>query len=166
MRKVVQISDLHFGNNDARLLEPLRRAIEEIAPDVLIISGDLVEHASKAEFEAARDFLRTLPKPQMVVPGNHDLPFYNLFARATIGLSYYKSLITDDLSPKFEDDEIAIFGANTSRFWPELTAVGTAGESFCGRTARAGSPVGDTPSVRPAGRARAQTDCGTRAAIY
>ncbi len=118
MRRVVQISDLHFGNNDPRLLEPLRRAIEEIAPDVLIISGDLVEHASKEEFLAARDFLQTLPHPQMVVPGNHDLPFYNLFARATIGLSYYKTIITPDLLPKFEDDEIAIFGANTSRFWP------------------------------------------------
>ena len=118
MRKIVQISDLHFGNNDPLLLPPLRRAIEGIDPDILIISGDLVEHASREEFTAACNFLNTLPKPQMVVPGNHDLPFYNLFARATIGLSLYKKLITPDLYPKFQDEEIAIFGANTSRLWP------------------------------------------------
>ena len=118
MRRVVQISDLHFGNNDPRLLEPLRHAIESISPDLLIISGDLVEHATDQEFLAARDFLRTLPQPQIVVPGNHDLPFYNLAARAAIGLSRYKNLITADLWPTFQDGEIAVFGANTSRFWP------------------------------------------------
>ena len=118
MRRVIQISDLHFGNNDPLLLAPLREAIDRIGPHLLIISGDLVEHASIEEFRSARDFLQTLPHPQMVVPGNHDLPFYNLAARASIGLSYYKRYITDDLFPKFEDAEIAVFGANTSRFWP------------------------------------------------
>lgn len=118
MRRVVQISDLHFGNNDPALLAPLRRAIEKIAPDVLVVSGDLVEHATKAEFLEAKGFLDTLPKPQIVVPGNHDLPFYNWPARAFFGLSYYRSIITSDLCPSYEDDEIAIFGANTSRVWP------------------------------------------------
>ncbi len=118
MRRVVQISDLHFGNNDPLLLAPLRKAIEQIGPDVLVISGDFVEHASEGEFIAARDFIRTLPVPQILVPGNHDLPFYNLVSRATVGLSLYKKFITTDLLPRFEDDEICIFGANTSRVWP------------------------------------------------
>lgn len=118
MRRVVQISDLHFGNNDPLLLAPLRKAIEQIGPDVLVISGDFVEHASVQEFSAARDFIRTLPVPQIAVPGNHDLPFYNLISRAKVGLSLYKQFITPDLLPRFEDDEICIFGANTSRLWP------------------------------------------------
>ncbi len=118
MRRIVQISDLHFGNNDPRLLDPLRQAIEAIDPHVLIVSGDLVEHGSRAEFAAAKTFLDTLPKPQIVVPGNHDLPFYNLASRAMLGLSYFRSCITSDLSPSYQDDEIAILGANTSRVWP------------------------------------------------
>jgi 3',5'-cyclic AMP phosphodiesterase CpdA len=118
MRRIVQISDLHFGNNDPLLLAPLRNAIEQIEPHVVVISGDLVEHASRDEFVQAKRFLDTLPKPQIVVPGNHDLPFYNLAARALLGLSYYRSIITTDLSPDYEDDELAIFGANTSRVWP------------------------------------------------
>lgn len=118
MRRIVHISDLHFGNNDPALLSPLRKAIESIDPHFLVISGDLVEHASNGEFEQAQDFLLTLPKPQMVVPGNHDLAFYNFFQRAFVGLATYKKYITDNLQPEYQDDEIAILGANTSRVWP------------------------------------------------
>jgi 3',5'-cyclic AMP phosphodiesterase CpdA len=118
MRRVVQISDLHFGNNDVSLLAPLRQAILTLEPHVLVISGDLVEHATDVEFIQARDFLATLPGPQMVVPGNHDLPFYNFFERAVMGLSRYKKFIHSDTSPEYRDDEIFIVGANTSRVWP------------------------------------------------
>jgi 3',5'-cyclic AMP phosphodiesterase CpdA len=118
MRKVVHISDLHFGNNDPALLAPLRDAIEAISPHVLIISGDLVEHATAEEFQQASDFLRTLPQPQIIVPGNHDLAFYNFAQRVLVGLGTYKRMITSDLQPHFQDDEIAIQGANTARVWP------------------------------------------------
>ena len=118
MRCVVQISDLHFGKSDLSLLPPLRQAIEDIKPHVLVVSGDLVEHASQDEFRQAAKFLDALPKPQIVVPGNHDLPFYNMWQRAAIGLDRYRAAITTDLQPRFEDEEIAIVGANTSRLWP------------------------------------------------
>ena len=118
MRRVVHISDLHFGNNDPALLKPLQLAIERIRPDVLVISGDFVEHATEDEFAQARAFIGQLPEPQIAVPGNHDLAFYNVVQRATVGLRNFKRYITDDLHPRFEDDELAIFGANTSRFWP------------------------------------------------
>ncbi len=118
MRRVVQISDLHFGNNDPALLAPLRAAIEKIAPNVLVISGDFVEHATEREFEQARTFIQQLPKPQIAVPGNHDLAFYNIVRRAAVGLRTYKQYITDDLHPRLEDEELAVFGANTSRLWP------------------------------------------------
>lgn len=118
MRRIVHISDLHFGNNDPALLQPLRQAIERIEPHVLVVSGDFVEHASNTEFEQARDFLRGLPTPQIAVSGNHDLAFYNFFQRVTVGLATYKKYITDNLQPEYQDDEIAILGANTSRVWP------------------------------------------------
>jgi 3',5'-cyclic AMP phosphodiesterase CpdA len=118
MRRVVHISDLHFGNNDESLLDPLRTAIAAINPQVLVVSGDLVEHADEDEFRQARAFLDSLPRPQIIVPGNHDLPFYNLMERATQQLSRYKRFITEDTSPSYQDEEIAIVGANTSRVWP------------------------------------------------
>jgi 3',5'-cyclic AMP phosphodiesterase CpdA len=118
MRRVVHISDLHFGNNDSSLLEPLCETIVNLKPDLVVISGDLVEHATRAEFLQARAFLDRLPQPQIVVPGNHDLPFYNFFERSLFGLDRYKNFITPNTSPEYVDDEIAVVGANTSRIWP------------------------------------------------
>ena len=118
MRRVVHISDLHFGHNDPTLLDPLRDAIARIDPHVVIVSGDLVEHATDEEFRAAQAFLRLLPCPQIVVPGNHDLPFWNLARRVLEGLRKYRRYITKDLSPEYVDDEIAIVGADSAHLFP------------------------------------------------
>ncbi len=118
MRSIVHISDLHFGYNDPLLAKKLCETIHDIRPDLLVISGDLVEHATVEEFESAREFLQQLPKPQIVVPGNHDLPFYNLWRRWTEGLKIYGQFITDDLEPIFVDDEIAVIGADSAHLFP------------------------------------------------
>ena len=118
MRRVVHLSDLHFGNNDESLLAPLQQAIAVIDPQVLVVSGDLVEHATEREFRNARAFLDSLPAPQIIVPGNHDLPFYNLIERVLLRLGRYKRFITPNTAPEYSDEEIAIVGANTSRIWP------------------------------------------------
>lgn len=118
MRRVVHISDLHFGHNDAALLDPLREAIAQADPHVLIVSGDLVEHATDEEFHAAQAFLGSLPCPQIVVPGNHDLPFWNLARRLLEGLRKFRRYITEDTSPEYVDDEIAIVGVDSAHRIP------------------------------------------------
>ncbi|XYJ09195.1 metallophosphoesterase family protein [Telluria sp. B2] len=115
MRTLVHLSDLHFGRVDGALLGPLRDLIHNVAPDVLVVSGDLTQRARSEEFEAARAFLDTLPGPQIVVPGNHDISLYNVFRRFAKPLDRYKRYITDDLDPVFVDDEIAVVGVNTAR---------------------------------------------------
>ena len=118
MRTIAHISDLHFGYNDPLLLGPLRDALWQIKPDVLAISGDLVEHASTGEFEMARDFIESLPKPQIVVPGNHDLPFYNLWLRAIDGLRNFRRYIGDNPTPTFVDQHIAVIGFESAHHFP------------------------------------------------
>lgn len=118
MRLIAHISDLHFGYNDALLARSLSQVLSELHPHVVVVSGDLVEHATDAEFRSARDFLATLPGPQVVVPGNHDLPFYNLWRRLTEGLEKYRQYITDDPEPTFIDDEIAVVGADSAHLFP------------------------------------------------
>jgi 3',5'-cyclic AMP phosphodiesterase CpdA len=115
MRTLVHLSDLHFGRVDPELLAPLRALVERIAPDVVVVSGDLTQRAKSEEFEEARAFLDTLPGPQIVVPGNHDISLYNVLRRFIAPLSRYKRYITDDLSPVFIDEEIAVLGVNTAR---------------------------------------------------
>jgi 3',5'-cyclic AMP phosphodiesterase CpdA len=115
VRTVAHLSDLHFGRVDATLLEPLRRRLADLKPDVVVVSGDLTQRARPEEFQAARRFLDTLPKPQIVVPGNHDVPLYNVFQRFVTPLSKYKRYISSDLEPAYIDDEIAVVGINTAR---------------------------------------------------
>jgi len=115
MRTLVHLSDLHFGRVDQALLNPLRALVERIGADVVVISGDLTQRAREEEFEQARAFLDSLPGPQIIVPGNHDISLYNVFRRFIKPLSRYKRFITDDLDPVYIDDEIAVVGVNTAR---------------------------------------------------
>ncbi len=84
-------------------------------PHLLIVSGDLTQRAHAHEFRAARAYLDTLPMPQFLVPGNHDVPLYNVFARFLRPLAAYRRLITQEVDPSFADDEIAVLGMNTAR---------------------------------------------------
>jgi 3',5'-cyclic AMP phosphodiesterase CpdA len=115
MRTLVHLSDLHFGRVDEALLDPLRTLIHELAPDVVVVSGDLTQRAKSEQFEAARAWLDTLPAPQIIVPGNHDISLYNVFRRFLQPLTRYRRYITGDLSPSYVDDEIAVLGVNTAR---------------------------------------------------
>jgi len=115
MRTLVHLSDLHFGRVDAALLEPLQQLVTRLAPDVLVVSGDLTQRAKSEEFIAARAFLDTLPGPQIVVPGNHDIPLYNIAKRFLTPLMNYQRYVTLDLVPQFVDEEIAVVGINTAR---------------------------------------------------
>ena len=109
------MSDIHFGRVDPRTLEPLAAAIARAKPHVVAVSGDLTQRAKPQEFRAARDFLESLPKPQIVVPGNHDVPLHNPYERFVNGFSSFKEFITDDPYPAYSDREIAVIGINTAR---------------------------------------------------
>ncbi len=115
MRTIVHLSDLHFGRVDQNLLRPLQELVASLAPDVVVVSGDLTQRAKTEEFKAARAFLDTLPGPQIVVPGNHDIPLYNVASRFLAPLRKYTRYVTLDLTPEYVDEEIAVLGINTAR---------------------------------------------------
>ena len=115
MRTLVHISDLHFGRVDPGLLDPLRAAIVQVRPDVVVVSGDLTQRARSKQFREAAAFLRTLPGPQVVVPGNHDVPLYDVLRRFAAPLDRFREHITAEDFPTVIDDEIAVIGINTAR---------------------------------------------------
>src|SRR5829696_2455368 len=115
MRRIVHLSDLHFGRVNPALVDPLLRTVREVEPDIVAISGDLTQRARSYQFQQARSFLDALPKPQIVVPGNHDIPLHNVFARFVEPLTKYEHYITDDLQPVYEDEELVVVGVNTAR---------------------------------------------------
>jgi 3',5'-cyclic AMP phosphodiesterase CpdA len=115
MRTLVHLSDLHFGRVDPDLLAPLARQVHALAPQVVVVSGDLTQRARHAEFAAARAWLDRLPAPQIIVPGNHDIALYNLYRRFVTPLKRFRRHITPDLAPFYADAEIAVAGLNTAR---------------------------------------------------
>ena len=115
MRTIVHISDLHFGRVDHKRVVPLQAKIAQIAPDLVVISGDITQRAKVTEFKEAEEFIRALGRPVLAIPGNHDIPLFNIFARAITPFKRYMRFIDDDLSPFFKDKEIAVLGINSVR---------------------------------------------------
>ena len=115
MRTIAHLSDPHFGRIEPATVQALILTVTEARPDVVVVSGDFTQRAKEREFQEARQFLQALPSPQIVVPGNHDVPLYNVLARALNPLRNYQRYITKDLDPFYSDDEIAIAGINTAR---------------------------------------------------
>jgi predicted MPP superfamily phosphohydrolase len=146
MRVVAHLSDLHFGRVHRAALEPLRRRVVELAPDLVVVSGDLTQRARAAQFREARAFLDSLPRPQLVVPGNHDVPLYNVLARFLQPLGNFRRFIALDPEPSFVDDEIAVLGINTARSF--VFKGGRVSKAQLARVARALCPLnGDITKI-------------------
>jgi 3',5'-cyclic AMP phosphodiesterase CpdA len=117
MRTLVHLSDLHFGRIDKVIVEPLRRAIAAVTPDLIAISGDFTQRARHAQFAAARGFIESLGAKTLVVPGNHDIPLYDVVERFAAPLTRYRNYISPDLEPEYMDEEMIVLGVNTARAW-------------------------------------------------
>lgn len=113
MRRIVHVSDLHFGRDRPELLRPLIDTINRIGPDLVVVSGDFTQRARLGQYRAARAFLSLLEPPTLSVPGNHDTPLDNLFVRFLTPWDRYRHYIDRDLAPSWEDAEISVIGVNT-----------------------------------------------------
>lgn len=117
MKRLAQISDLHFGRTDPTIVAALVDELNAQPFDLVIISGDFTQKAGRREFLEAKAFLGRLTAPLFMVPGNHDIPPYNLAERFVYPFRRYKRYISTDLEPCWQDDEIAVIGINTVRRW-------------------------------------------------
>jgi 3',5'-cyclic AMP phosphodiesterase CpdA len=115
VRTIVHISDLHFGRLDPRLVPPLLGAIRDLSPQLVAISGDLTQRARRNQFADARTFIQALECPHLVVPGNHDVPLYDVARRFLRPLGRYKEFVATNLEPVYLDEEIAVMGLNSAR---------------------------------------------------
>lgn len=116
MTLLLQISDPHFGTEQPLVVAALLRLANTLQPDLVVMSGDITQRARRAQFSAARAFVDTLGKtPLVIVPGNHDIPLYNLFARIAHPYANYQRVFGHDLDPVFESAELMVIGVNTTR---------------------------------------------------
>jgi 3',5'-cyclic AMP phosphodiesterase CpdA len=91
--RLVQISDTHFGTERPEVMAALQRAVVDLQPQALLLCGDITQRARRSQFAAARRFMDSMPASaaQIVIPGNHDLPLFNLWARAFAPYRNYQS---------------------------------------------------------------------------
>lgn len=117
MRTLAHLSDLHFDRVDPAVVEGLALAVTTARPDVIAISGDLTQRARTHQFKQARAFLDRLPQPQVIVPGNHDMPLYNVIQRLWTPRRAFRRHVTDDLRPCHSDPELLVLGVDTTHTW-------------------------------------------------
>jgi 3',5'-cyclic AMP phosphodiesterase CpdA len=73
--KLIQVSDVHFGGEHRDAVEAAVERIQAEQPDLVIGAGDLTKDGASTEFAAAQAWFARLPRPQLLTPGNHDLPY-------------------------------------------------------------------------------------------
>lgn len=114
MIRLLHLSDVHFGAVDDRLLAPMLALAHDLCPDVTVISGDLTQRARPEQFAGARAFIDRLPGPVLCVPGNHDMPLWNLGLRLLAPFAHYRRAFGRDLEPTLTLPGAAIQGVNTA----------------------------------------------------
>ena len=115
MRTIAHISDIHFGRTDPAVVEGLVKDLEGRHPTLLVVSGDFTQRAREKQYRDAAAFMKRLPTPQLTVPGNHDIPLYDVIRRFFFPLNRYRRHITKDLRPVYSDEELFVLGVNTAR---------------------------------------------------
>jgi 3',5'-cyclic AMP phosphodiesterase CpdA len=118
MTRIAHLSDLHFGAHDQRLVEAVESDIDQLKPDLVVISGDFTQRARTEQFREACHFLERLREhghEVLGVPGNHDVPLYDVLRRFLSPLARYRRFIDETLCPFVELPGIAVLGVNTAR---------------------------------------------------
>src|SRR3954451_22769787 len=116
--RIVHLSDLHFGAHDERLVEAVDDEVDALKPDLVVISGDFTQRARTEQFREACEFLEGLRDrghEVIGVPGNHDIPLYDVLRRFFSPLARYRRFIDETLCPFVELPGVAVLGINTAR---------------------------------------------------
>ena len=116
MTTLLQVSDPHFGTERPEVVDALEALARRRRPDLLVLSGDITQRARRAQFAAAARFVERLGIPaRLAIPGNHDIPLYDLFTRAFAPYRGFVREFGDDFAPVHESADIAVFGVRTTR---------------------------------------------------
>jgi 3',5'-cyclic AMP phosphodiesterase CpdA len=113
---VLQVSDPHFGTHRPHVVQALLRFAAAQAPDIVVLSGDITQRARSTQFAAAREFVDALPPAAVVaIPGNHDIPLFDVLTRAVRPYRNYMRCFGAELEPVVDARHARVIGVNTTR---------------------------------------------------
>jgi 3',5'-cyclic AMP phosphodiesterase CpdA len=118
--RIAHISDIHFGKiSHPGVVGALIDEVNRGDFDVVVISGDITQRARDREFRPARAMLDAMDPPQVVVPGNHDVPpWWRPIDRIFDAGGPFRKYISEERMPRFMQErdglELAVFGLDSS----------------------------------------------------
>lgn len=116
MKRILHLSDPHFGAADSAIAEKFLEEAAALRPDLTLLSGDLTMRARRSELAAARDFVNRLPEPRLLIPGNHDIPLINHpFDRFFRSFRRYQEIFGQELEPELITAGVHVVSLNSSR---------------------------------------------------
>lgn len=117
MSLLLHLSDPHFGTEQAPVVAALEALVRERLPDVVVLSGDITQRARASQFAAARRFCDRLGVGArlLAIPGNHDIPLFDVAARALRPYRNYLAAFGPRLEPSLATDDFLVIGVNTTR---------------------------------------------------
>jgi 3',5'-cyclic AMP phosphodiesterase CpdA len=114
LARILHVSDLHVGKHeDPEIERAIGALVAELAPSVVLASGDLTHRGRREQHERAHTFLRSLGPPVLAVPGNHDIP-YTFPARLTKPWAEFERL-WETTEPTFASAGLHVVGVNSVR---------------------------------------------------
>ena len=118
MSCLLHLSDPHFGAEQPVVLAALQRLALTVRPDVLLVSGDITQRATTAQFEAARAFVDSLGIASVVaIPGNHDIPLLALNQRLFSPYARFSAAFGKNLEPGYESEDVRVISVNSTRWY-------------------------------------------------
>jgi 3',5'-cyclic AMP phosphodiesterase CpdA len=116
--RVLQVSDLHAGTREEPEVEgDLRTLVAETDPELVVASGDLAHRNRREEHERAATLLRSLDRPLLVIPGNHDIPRMPPW-RFTRTFDEFRR-VWPELEPVYRSERLVACGLNSVRPWKQ-----------------------------------------------
>jgi 3',5'-cyclic AMP phosphodiesterase CpdA len=116
MSVVLQVSDAHFGKEKPAVVEALVALSRELAPNLLVVSGDITQRARTYQFERAAAFVKRLSVPRVLsIAGNHDIPLFDLVTRFRDPYGGYSRAFGTELEPKDETPDCLVLTVKTTR---------------------------------------------------
>lgn len=117
MSVLLHLSDPHFGTEQAPVMAALVALSRQQQPDLLLLSGDITQRALPSQFAAARAFTDRLGAALLAIPGNHDIPLFNLHQRLFHPYSRYQAAFGNALEPLHASPDVLVQCVNTTRWY-------------------------------------------------
>lgn len=117
MSVLLQISDTHFGTERPSVVQALLALADQLAPELVVLSGDITQRATVRQFAAARAFCERLGRPVLAIPGNHDIPLFNVLARLLWPYARHCKAFGPALEPVLATPDWLVLCVKTTRRW-------------------------------------------------